>query len=167
MFVVLFSSDQLGSAGISDLYNFHKDFGEVILYSILMWLFFMMFTKNREKPFAWRKTLRRQSYKDLAQRHTGTDSQDNFLDRVRSRLKQQTEDTEAWHREFNLGLFLVMGHQEEVLWFLSLMQLWWVIGDWVYYECIWTDCTGSFTRQCRQVFVLLSIFSVDKSNKCP
>lgn len=35
------------------------------------------------------------SYKDLAQRHTGTDSQDNFLDRVRSRLKQQTEDTEA------------------------------------------------------------------------
>lgn len=29
----------------------------------------------------------------------------------------------------NIGLLLVTGQQEEVLWFLSLMQLWWIVGD--------------------------------------
>lgn len=150
MFVVLFSSDQLESAGISDLYSFHKDFGKVSFIPS-SWLFLWCSLKKEKSPLHGKKHSG-DSHKQLS-RDTGADSQDNFwagLD-PDSHNRQKTQ---------------VTGQQEEVLWFLSLVQPWWMIGDWVDYECIWSDCTASFTRQRRQVFVFPGIFSVDKSNKC-
>lgn len=105
MCIELFSFDQLGSAGISDLFNFHKDIGKVSFTPFSCDFFFVIFTKDREKPFAWRKTLRRQSYSELA-RDTQAQIHKTTFSRVRSRLTQQTEETEAWHRQFKYRLAL-------------------------------------------------------------
>lgn len=65
----------------------------------------------------------------LGQRHTGTGSQDNFWAGLdpdsHNRQKKQKHGID----NSNIGLLLVTGQQEEVLWFLSLMQLWWIVSD--------------------------------------
>lgn len=65
----------------------------------------------------------------VGQRHTGTDSQDNFWAGLDSDSHNRQKKQKHGIDNSNVGLLLVTGQQEEVLWFLSLMQLWWIVGD--------------------------------------